>query len=100
MTETGRTKSATAIVTGGSRGLGRGIVQALAGRGVHVVAVARDGESLAALVREGATIYTVCGDAADDRVAGHLLNEWRPDLVVLCTGACCATGNCAHSCRE
>jgi NAD(P)-dependent dehydrogenase (short-subunit alcohol dehydrogenase family) len=62
-------------------------VQALAARRVHVVALARDGEGLAALVREGTTIYTVCGDAADDRVAGHLLNEWQPDLVVLCAGA-------------
>jgi NAD(P)-dependent dehydrogenase (short-subunit alcohol dehydrogenase family) len=87
MTETGATKSASAIVTGGSRGLGRGIVQALAARGVHVVALARDGEGLTALAREVANVDTVCADAADDLVAGRLLQERKPDLVVLCAGA-------------
>ena len=87
MTETGRTKSASAIVTGGSRGLGRGIVQALAARGVRVVALARDREGLTALAREVANVDTVCADAADDLVAGRLLQERKPDLVVLCAGA-------------
>ena len=34
--------SKTAVVTGGSRGLGRGIVKALVARGVRVIALARD----------------------------------------------------------
>ena len=87
MTEIGATKSASAIVTGGSRGLGRGIVQALSAGGFHVVALARDGEGLTALAREVANVDTVCADAADDLVAGRLLQERKPDLVVLCAGA-------------
>ena len=39
----------TAVVTGGSRGFGRGIVEALAGAGMRVVALARDPGALAAL---------------------------------------------------
>lgn len=36
----------TAIVTGGSRGLGRGIVEALVAKKMRVIAVARDGAGL------------------------------------------------------
>ena len=39
----------TAIVTGGSRGLGRGIVGALSAHGIHVIALARDGWTAEAL---------------------------------------------------
>jgi NAD(P)-dependent dehydrogenase (short-subunit alcohol dehydrogenase family) len=87
MTETGATKPASAIITGSSRGLGRGIVEALAARGVEVVALARDGEGLAALAREVTNVDTGCADAADDLVAGRLLHERQPGLVVLCAGA-------------
>jgi NADP-dependent 3-hydroxy acid dehydrogenase YdfG len=37
MAETVSSQQPTAIVTGGSRGLGRGIAQALVARGVHVI---------------------------------------------------------------
>ena len=37
----GELRDQTAVVTGGSRGFGRGIVEALAGAGMRVVAVAR-----------------------------------------------------------
>src|SRR2546423_182547 len=42
----------TAIVVGGSRGLGRGAVEALAARGARVVAVARDAKTLASMASE------------------------------------------------
>ena len=80
-------QSHTAIVTGGSRGLGRGVVQALTAHGVHVVALARDAEGLTILGREFANIDTVVGDAADELIAGRLLQERQPDVVVLCAGA-------------
>jgi NAD(P)-dependent dehydrogenase (short-subunit alcohol dehydrogenase family) len=87
MSDTTDTKSPTAIVTGGSRGLGRGVVQALNARGVHVVALAHDDEGLKTLSREIANVDTVCVDAADEAVVGRLLQDRKPDLVVLCAGA-------------
>jgi len=86
MSETTDAKTPTAIVTGGSRGLGRGVVEALSARGVYVVALAHD-EGLRALAREIANVDTVCADAADEVVAGRLLQGRKPDLVVLCAGA-------------
>ncbi len=79
-------ESKTAVVVGASRGLGRGVVEALASRGIRVVAVARGEDRLAALGREVAGIVTVAGDATDERLAERLLAE-SPDLVVLCAGA-------------
>jgi NAD(P)-dependent dehydrogenase (short-subunit alcohol dehydrogenase family) len=76
----------TAVVTGGSRGLGRGIVQALAARGVRVVAMARDTLRLEATARELGAEY-LAGDAADEAIAARTLQQLRPDLVVLCAGA-------------
>jgi NAD(P)-dependent dehydrogenase (short-subunit alcohol dehydrogenase family) len=76
-----------AVVTGGSRGLGRGIVEALAGRGVRVVALARDELTLAALAREVPGVVPVAGDAADESLALRVVGEHEPDLVVLCAGA-------------
>lgn len=82
-----QTQSQTAIVTGGSRGLGRGIVQALAAREVRVVALARDRAGLDALAREVAGVEPMVADAEDEKAAGRLLLERQPDLVVLCVGA-------------
>jgi NAD(P)-dependent dehydrogenase (short-subunit alcohol dehydrogenase family) len=79
--------SKTAIVTGGSRGLGRGIVQALVARGMRVVALARDAAGLEALARELTDVEPMVADAADEKAAARLLQERRPDLVVLCAGA-------------
>ena len=87
MADKAATRSKTAIVTGGSRGLGRGVVQALAAGGLDVIALARDAEGLAALARELENVHPVVADAADELVAGRLLQERLPDLVVLCAGA-------------
>ena len=87
MTDTTTSKTPLAIVSGGSRGLGRGVVQALTARGVHVVALARDAEGLATLSRELANVDSVVADAADEFVAARLLQERQPDLGVLCAGA-------------
>jgi NAD(P)-dependent dehydrogenase (short-subunit alcohol dehydrogenase family) len=87
MSETTDAKTPTAIVTGGSRGLGRGVVQALGARGVHVVALAHEDEGLKALAREIVGVDTVCADAADEAVVGRLMQDRKPDLVVLCAGA-------------
>jgi NAD(P)-dependent dehydrogenase (short-subunit alcohol dehydrogenase family) len=75
-----------AIVVGGSRGLGRGAVEALRARGLEVVALARDATELSATAAAtGAT--AVPGDATDAVLARRLLVEVNPDLVVLVAGA-------------
>jgi NAD(P)-dependent dehydrogenase (short-subunit alcohol dehydrogenase family) len=64
----------TAIVTGASRGFGRGIADALTAAGARVIGVARSGA-------------TVSADAADPATAGRLIDEHQPRTVVLCAGA-------------
>lgn len=80
-------QSQTAVVTGGSRGLGRGIVQALSAQGMHVIALARDGAGLELVSRELRDVEPMTADATDEIVAARVLQERLPDLVVLCAGA-------------
>jgi NAD(P)-dependent dehydrogenase (short-subunit alcohol dehydrogenase family) len=87
MAESVASQQQTAIVTGGSRGLGRGIAQALVARGVHVISLARDAAGLEALARDLANVEPVIADAADEIVVARLLQERQPNLVVLCAGA-------------
>jgi len=78
----------TALVTGASRGFGRGIAVALHGAGAHVVAVARSAEQLDQLRSElGGSLTAVAADAADPVVAGTLLERYRPETLVLNAGA-------------
>jgi NAD(P)-dependent dehydrogenase (short-subunit alcohol dehydrogenase family) len=78
----------TAIVTGASRGFGRGIAAALVRAGAQVVGVARDHERLAEVGAElGGAFTPVTGDAADPEVAGRLVDRYRPGLLVLNAGA-------------
>jgi NAD(P)-dependent dehydrogenase (short-subunit alcohol dehydrogenase family) len=79
---------ATALVTGASRGLGRGIATALAAAGARVVGIARDPAPLGDLHRElGDSFIPVPADAADPNVAGHLIDTYRPAILVLNAGA-------------
>jgi NAD(P)-dependent dehydrogenase (short-subunit alcohol dehydrogenase family) len=64
----------TAIVTGASRGFGRGIAAALTAAGARVVGVSRSGG-------------TVTADTADPATAQRLIDEYLPRTVVLCAGA-------------
>jgi NAD(P)-dependent dehydrogenase (short-subunit alcohol dehydrogenase family) len=87
MTSSDQTTS-TALVTGASRGFGRGIASALHATGAPVVAVARNAELLASLRDElGGTLTTVVADAADPVVAGRLIEQYQPGTVVLNAGA-------------
>jgi NAD(P)-dependent dehydrogenase (short-subunit alcohol dehydrogenase family) len=78
----------TAVVTGASRGFGRGVSAALSDAGVRVIGVARTGSDLDE-VREalGDNFIPVPGDAADGDLATRLIAEHRPSTLVLCAGA-------------
>jgi hypothetical protein len=52
-----------AIVTGGSRGLGRGVAQELVARGIRVIALARDEDGVKTLARECQGIEPLGADA-------------------------------------
>jgi len=77
----------TAVVTGGSRGLGQGIVRALAAEGAAVWALARDAARLDMLKREVDGVHTLVADVADPDTAPQALREARPDILVLNAGA-------------
>jgi NAD(P)-dependent dehydrogenase (short-subunit alcohol dehydrogenase family) len=78
----------TALVTGASRGFGRGIAAALSGAGAQVVGVARDGGALGELRAElGESFTPVPANAADPVVAGELIDKYRPGVLVLNAGA-------------
>jgi len=78
----------TALVTGASRGFGRGIASALHDAGAEVVEVARTAEQLNELRDElGGKITVVAADAADPVVAGTLVEHYRPKTLVLNAGA-------------
>jgi NAD(P)-dependent dehydrogenase (short-subunit alcohol dehydrogenase family) len=78
----------TALVTGASRGFGRGIATALSRAGAQVVGVARDRAGLEELREElGESFTAVPADAADPVVAGQLIDAWRPGVLVLNAGA-------------
>lgn len=76
-----------AIVTGASRGLGKGVTEAFLAEGASVVAVARDPSPLAALALRHPTLKLEAGDASDPAVAGKLLGQYTPDIVALVAGA-------------
>ena len=79
---------ATALVTGASRGFGRGIATALSAAGAQVVGVARDRAPLDDLrVALGESFIPVPADAADPTVAGQLIDAYRPTILVLNAGA-------------
>ena len=79
---------ATALVTGASRGFGRGIVIALSKGGAQVIGVARDPGPLDELRAElGESFTPVAADAADPMVAGALIDKYRPGVLVLNAGA-------------
>ena len=70
---TGSTR--TTLVVGASRGLGRGVADALAAAGDSVISVARSAPA------------DVIADAADPATPAALLSRYQPDAVVLVAGA-------------
>jgi NAD(P)-dependent dehydrogenase (short-subunit alcohol dehydrogenase family) len=77
----------TTVVVGASRGLGRGIACAFAEAGASVVAVARTAAALDELAASNTNIQTEIADATGATVAGSLLDQHEPEIVILVAGA-------------
>jgi NAD(P)-dependent dehydrogenase (short-subunit alcohol dehydrogenase family) len=74
------------LITGGSRGLGLGVVEALVARQAKVTVIARDSARLTELkARLGVTI--IPGDATDPTLAESVLRDVRPSVLLLNAGA-------------
>jgi len=82
------------VVTGGSRGLGLGMVEALVARGAEVTVVARKRGPLEEVhARLGVAI--VQGDASEQAVADRVVAEVRPNVLLLMNAAMPALGSIA-----
>jgi NAD(P)-dependent dehydrogenase (short-subunit alcohol dehydrogenase family) len=79
-------KDKTIVVTGGSRGLGLGLVEALVDHGAKVTVVAREQAALAA-VKQRLGVVAIPADVTDETAAHRILAEVRPDILVLNAGA-------------
>ena len=78
-------KDKNVVVTGGSRGLGLGLVEALVAHGARVTVVARDADALASVAtRLGAA--TISADVTEETAAQRILAEVHPDILVLNAG--------------
>jgi NAD(P)-dependent dehydrogenase (short-subunit alcohol dehydrogenase family) len=75
-----------ALITGGSRGLGLAIAEALVANGAQVTVLARDPAKLAE-VRERLGVAVIQGDITDEALAKSTLRELKPELLVLNAGA-------------
>lgn len=74
------------VVTGGSRGLGLGLVESLVCEGALVTVVARGAEGLSA-VRERFGVSVLQADVTDESSGLEVLTRTRPDLLVLNAGS-------------
>ncbi len=79
-------KDKTIVVTGGSRGLGLGLVEALADQGAKVTVVARDPDALAAVERR-LGVAAISADVTEEGTAQRILADVRPEVLVLNAGA-------------
>ncbi|WP_192355918.1 SDR family oxidoreductase [Mesorhizobium mediterraneum] len=75
------------VVVGGSRGVGRSIVEAALGEGATVLAVGRGEQALAQLARETPGVKTLAVDATADSAPDEVLAALEPDVLVICAGA-------------
>jgi NAD(P)-dependent dehydrogenase (short-subunit alcohol dehydrogenase family) len=78
-------KDKSAVVTGGSRGLGLGLVEALVAHGARVTVVARGAKALDS-VRARLGVATISADVTDETAAHRILAELRPDILALNAG--------------
>src|SRR5258706_4965758 len=72
---------------GGSRGVGRRVVQAAIGDGARVLAVARQEEHLRQLAREVQGVEVLALDATEESAPSRVFDVLRPDVLVVTAGA-------------
>ena len=75
------------VVIGGSRGVGRQVVGAGVRAGAHVLAVARQEESLRRLAQEVPGTEILALDAKEEDAPGRLFDALLPDILVVGGGA-------------
>ena len=75
------------VVIGGSRGVGRRIVEAGIHNGARVFAVARQEGPLRQLAQEVSGAEVLSLDATDEDAPAKVFDVLRPDILVLCGGA-------------
>src|SRR6516164_1236344 len=75
------------VVIGGSRGVGRRIVEAAIRNGARVLAVARQQGPLRQLAQEVSGTEVLSLDATDEDAPSKVFDILRPDILVLCAGA-------------
>ncbi|MGJ4889448.1 SDR family oxidoreductase [Bradyrhizobium sp. HKCCYLRH3099] len=78
-------KDKSIVVTGGSRGLGLGIVEALVDHGAKVTVVARGAEALSAAA-DRLAVATIAADVTDEAAAHRIVGDIRPDILILNAG--------------
>ncbi len=79
-------KDKNVVVTGGSRGLGLGLVEAFVAQGAKVTVVARGTNALESIgARLG--VATIAADVTHETSAHQILADVRPDILVLNAGA-------------
>src|SRR5260221_2533620 len=75
------------VVIGGSRGLGRVILETVHAEGARVLAVARGQQSLADVARNLEGSATLAVDATDERAPAQVFDALDPDVLIVCAGA-------------
>jgi NAD(P)-dependent dehydrogenase (short-subunit alcohol dehydrogenase family) len=75
------------VVIGGSRGVGRRIVECGIHNGARVLAVARQEACLGQLVQEVSGVESLSLDAADEGAPAKVFDVLQPDVLVLSAGA-------------
>jgi NAD(P)-dependent dehydrogenase (short-subunit alcohol dehydrogenase family) len=74
------------VVVGGSRGVGRAIVEAALNEGATVLAVARGQQSLAQFAQDIPGLKTLAVDATADSAPDQVFAALEPDVLVICAG--------------
>ena len=85
-------KDQRVLVTGGSRGLGLGIVEALCEAEAKVTVLARNAGRLAE-VKQRLGVSTIAGDITDRALAASTLRELRPTVLILNAGTLPSMGS-------